>query len=161
MIAPPSKARDSPNRRVHVIVIGIGFSELPHLANFWAGFMAAPRFMLVEDDPLLGMLIADWLGEFGCIVLGPLGNAKLALEALAREGATLDGALLDVTLREGGDSYAIADALTLSGIPFVFVTGHGIGELPRRYRQSPLLTKPFQPDDLLRMVEQLVERGAS
>lgn len=121
----------------------------------------APRLLLVEDDFLLGMLMGDWLGEFGCVVLGPLGNVALALDTIAREGEALDGALLDVTLREDGDSYAIADALTLRGIPFAFVTGHGVGGLAPRHRQTPILTKPFQLDELQNIVGLLVRRRAS
>jgi CheY-like chemotaxis protein len=101
------------------------------------------------------MLIGDWLRELGCEVVGPAENVARALEFIEAEGEALDAAMLDVTLREG-ESYAIADALKLRGIPFAFVTGHGVGGLAAGYRNAPLLDKPFMPDDLRQMVARLV-----
>lgn len=112
------------------------------------------RLLLVDDDPLLGMLIGDWLSEIGCEVVGPAENVPKALDLVASEGEALDGALLDVTLREG-DSYAVAEALGLRGIPYAFVTGHGVGGLAPAYRNALILTKPFLAEDLQLIVNRL------
>lgn len=115
----------------------------------------APRLLLVDDDPILAILVADWLTEGGCEVLGPARTVAAALEIVEREGDALDGALLDVAL-ERGDSYPVADALALNGIPFAFVTGHGLGGVAPDYRDAPLLAKPFQFEDLQRTIDRLV-----
>ncbi len=114
-----------------------------------------PRLLLVDDDPILAILVADWLAECGCEVVGPARSVKTALELVEKEGAALDGALLDVVL-ESGDSYPVADALALQGVPYAFVTGHGLGGLAPAYRNAPILTKPFQSEDLQRMIDRLV-----
>ena len=115
----------------------------------------APRLLLVDDDPILALLLADWLGECGCDVVGPAQTVKAALELVEKEGGALDGALLDLAV-QGGDSYPVADALALNGVPFAFVTGHGLGSLAPGYRNAPVLTKPFQFEDLQRMIDRLV-----
>ncbi|MDI9847245.1 response regulator [Rhodoblastus sp. 17X3] len=115
----------------------------------------ARRLLVVDDDPILAFLVAEWLMEIGCEVVGPARSVPAALELVEREGVALDGALLDVAL-EGEDSYPIADALALYGVPYAFVTGHGIGGLAPGYRDAPALTKPFQFEDLQRMIDGLI-----
>jgi CheY-like chemotaxis protein len=115
----------------------------------------APRLLLVDDDPILAFLVADWLSESGCEVVGPARTVKAALELVEKEGGALDGALLDVAL-DSGDSYPVADALALLGVPYAFVTGHGLGGLAPAYRHAPVLTKPFQSEDLQRIIDRLV-----
>ncbi len=115
----------------------------------------APRLLLVDDDPILAILVADWLSESGCEVVGPARTVKAALELVEKEGEALDGALLDVAL-DRGDSYPVADALALLGVPYAFVTGHGLGGLAPGYRDVPVLTKPFQSEDLQRTIDRLV-----
>jgi CheY-like chemotaxis protein len=118
-----------------------------------------PRLLLVDDDPILAILVADWLSEFGCEVVGPARTVEAALQLVEQEGEALDGALLDVAL-DCGDSYPVADALALNDIPFAFVTGHGLGGVAPDYRAAPVLTKPFQFEDLQRTIENLVSLRA-
>lgn len=115
----------------------------------------APRLLLVDDDPILAILVADWLSECGCEVVGPARTVAAALQLVEMEGEKLDGALLDVAL-DTGDSYPVADALALTGIPYAFVTGHGLGGIAPDYRDAPLLAKPFQFDDLQRTIDRLM-----
>ncbi len=119
----------------------------------------APRILLVDDEPLLSMLIGDLLSEFGCDVVGPADTVEAAVALIEAEGEALDGALLDVALRKG-DSYPIAETLGLRGVPYAFVTGHGVGGLAPAFRSALTLSKPFTPDDLQEIVARLVaERG--
>jgi CheY-like chemotaxis protein len=105
------------------------------------------------------MLIGDWLNEIGCEVVGPAESVAKALAVIETEGSALDGALLDVTLREG-DSYEIADALALLGVPYAFVTGHGVGGLAPAYRKALVLSKPFMPEDLQKIIARMLEPRA-
>jgi len=46
--------------------------------------------------------------------------------------------------------------LARRGIPFVFATGYGERGIPERHRSSPVLQKPFQPDELKRILEDIM-----
>ncbi len=100
------------------------------------------RILVVEDEPLVAMLIEDLLEAEGCVVIGPAPRVADALRLAATE--RLDGALLDVSL-DGETAYPVADALKASGVPFAFVTGRGAGGLIEAHRGSPLILKPFDP----------------
>jgi CheY-like chemotaxis protein len=65
---------------------------------------------------------------------------------MARD-ADIDAAVLDVNLN-GQDSFAAAEILYERSIPFVFATGYGSDGITDRFRDAPVLTKPFQRDDL-------------
>ncbi len=105
------------------------------------------RLLIVEDETILALLVEDLLGEMGCRVLGPAGSVTAALALLDAED--IDAALLDIDLGPGGDGCAVADALAARNVPFAFVTGSDMSELPREYRDRPTLQKPF-PAGLLR-----------
>jgi DNA-binding NtrC family response regulator len=114
----------------------------------------APRILVADDDALLGMLIGDWLNEAGCDIVGPAESVASALDLVEIEGDRLDGALIDLQLVDG-DSYPLADALARRGVPYAFVTGHGVSGLAPAYRHALTLSKPFMIEDLQVMVERL------
>jgi DNA-binding NarL/FixJ family response regulator len=96
--------------------------------------------LLVEDESLIRMMVADMLMELGHEVAGEAGDLASGL-ALARSAAC-DAAILD--LRLGRDSSeAIAEALRLRNIPFVFASGYGADGVPDRFKGLPVLQKPF------------------
>ena len=98
------------------------------------------RILVVDDEPLIASLIADWLLELEYEVAGPANNA---LEALQIAGQTrLDAALLDVTLGSG-DSFSLAEALLAKGVAVAFMTGHDARNLPEKFKRTPVLGKPF------------------
>ena len=109
----------------------------------------ARQVLVVEDEELVAMMLADMLQELDCAVLGPAGELTEAL-ALARDGA-LDAALLDVSLR-GTASFPVAEALQARGIPFAFMSGYGEKDFPPAFREVPRLAKPFDLPDLQRVL---------
>ena len=115
------------------------------------------NILVVDDEPLIAMMIADWLGELGCRVVGPVGTVADAL-ALIGEGG-LDGVLLDVTLR-GEESFAIADRAQAEGLPVGFITGRSRADLPARLVDAVLLSKPFQFEDLKTVLDKLLSSGS-
>lgn len=106
------------------------------------GALAGLRILIVEDEPLVGMLEEDLLREEGCEVVGPATNVRQALALVAAE--RLDGAVLDVNL--GAEQvFPVADALALAGVPFIFVTGYGQHGVTGVHIGRPMLQKPFKP----------------
>jgi DNA-binding response OmpR family regulator len=110
------------------------------------------RILLVEDDPLIGLLLSEWLDELGC---APVGPARSAGEALALLDGGIDAAVLDVSLHDG-DSFAVAAALRARGVPFAFASGHGAERIALEFRDAPLIPKPFDYDGVEAVVRGLV-----
>lgn len=107
---------------------------------------------------LIGMLLEDMLQELGHVVVGVTPRVNEALEAVGRE--TFDVAILDVHLN-GQSVFPVAEALSARGIPFVFATGYGERGLPEKYRDRPILQKPFAKDDLERMLNAMPVKPAA
>lgn len=99
-----------------------------------------PRILVVDDEPLISMMVEDWLTELGCEVVGPVRSVADGIELAT--AAALDGAILDIRLGDG-DSYPLARALLIRGIPFAFATGQGDGSLNSEFEGQPILVKPF------------------
>jgi CheY-like chemotaxis protein len=104
------------------------------------------KLLLVEDDALVRMLLADMLGEIGYTVAAEAASVDEALEATRK--TDFDLAILDADL-QGRSVSPVADALVARDIGFVFVTGYGDHGL-FAYRDRPTLKKPFQIDALKR-----------
>lgn len=99
-----------------------------------------PRILVVDDEPLISMLVENWLTELGCEVVGPASSVEEGLNFA--DSAGLDGAILDVKLGNQ-DSYPVANALQAKGVPFAFATGDsGIGD-ETGFDNPLLLSKPF------------------
>src|SRR5712671_793797 len=107
----------------------------------------AKRILVVEDEPMILMLLEYMLGELGYTVAAEAARIEEALEAT--KNADFDVAILDANLK-GEPTSPVADALVARGTPFVFATGYD--ELPKPYRDRPTLRKPFQIDGLKGML---------
>ena len=99
------------------------------------------RVLVVEDESLVAMLLETILEDMGCTPVGPASNIDEG-EAMARDTAELDAALLDVNVA-GRHVFPVAEALRARGVPFVFSTGYGEGGLPDEWRGNPTIQKPF------------------
>jgi PAS domain S-box-containing protein len=117
--------------------------------------LAGRRFLVVEDEPLIGLDIVAGLEDAQAQVEGPIGTVKEAIEIIER--SALDGALLDANLR-GRPVDDIAAALTRRNVPFVFVTGHGPEGLPQAFQGVPILGKPCSRRQVLDAAAQLVTK---
>jgi CheY-like chemotaxis protein len=110
------------------------------------------RILIVEDEMLVAMNIEDMLLESGHEVAGIASRLEPAL-ALAQDGC-FDVAMLDVNLA-GDRSFPVADLLIARGIPFLFATGYGVDGIEEKYRDRPVLQKPFRARELADAVEAL------
>ena len=101
--------------------------------------------MLIEDDYMVARAIVRMLGQLGIVVVGPVGSVTQATELA--ETADFDFALLDLNL-QGVQAYTVADILLRRKTPFAFLTGYDKADIREKYRNVPLLEKPFNVDDL-------------
>jgi PAS domain S-box-containing protein len=101
--------------------------------------------MLVEDESIVAMMMAEALTTLGFKVVGPCTNLGDAMSAAARQ--PIAAAILDIRLGEEL-VYPLADDLAARGIPFVFVSGYGLESLNPRYRTTPVLQKPVDVEAL-------------
>jgi DNA-binding response OmpR family regulator len=116
--------------------------------------MTASRILVVEDEFLIGLHLADILEDAGYEVVGPAATVAEALDIAGR--TALDGAVLDGNLN-GERCDPVADSLHVNGVPFLFVTGYTREALPARFREeTPVLPKPVNGADLIRCVGRLL-----
>jgi len=113
------------------------------------------RVLVIEDEAVIAEQIQWFLEDEGMIVAGPFDNLSDALAGVAMGGFEL--ALVDINLA-GEDSYPVVDKLVESGILLILMSGYTCEELPAAYTAHPCLTKPFEPQALLDMIEQVVGR---
>jgi CheY-like chemotaxis protein len=104
------------------------------------------RILIVEDSDFLAVDLELTLSELGHVTwVAP--NVRLALAHIANH--ELDVSILDLSLDTGESALVVADALTKSAIPFVFLTARSRRSLPQRFGDVQLLSKPYELDKLL------------
>lgn len=106
------------------------------------------RVLIIEDDPLIAMDIAQIVREMGHTVCGTAARKDEAL-AVARE--TRPGLVLaDIQLKDGDTGVETVQELLKSvTVPVVFVTGFPEKLLTGdRIEPTFLVTKPFDPETL-------------
>lgn len=104
------------------------------------------RVLVVEDDPLLALDLADELSRAGLDVLGPATTVARALD-LIKEGAC-DAAVLDVHL--GLElSTLVAQRLQALRVPFVVLTGYSSEQLSPEFGRAAVMSKPARAEELL------------
>ncbi len=119
--------------------------------------MAGKRVLIIEDEPLIGMVLMDFLQDAGCEIVGPAQSFDKA-KALACEGL-IDAALVDGNLA-GRPVDEIAAALCARRIPFAFVTGYGREALPIGFENAPIVEKPFTQEQVMTTLNRLLSNVA-
>jgi CheY-like chemotaxis protein len=109
--------------------------------------------LLVEDDPLIREFVVDALRDAGYHVIHA-SNGEEALAWCKRHAADL--LVTDIRLPGEIDGWQIAQRCREHnpGLPVIYATGFSPTE-PRPVPGSRLLRKPFHPDEVVRMVEEL------
>jgi CheY-like chemotaxis protein len=135
-------------------------SGSPQAETLVDGHASAPplqgvRILVVEDEALIAEDLRETLETAGCVVVGPCPQVREAVaEAL---GGRIDGAILDRNLKNQS-SEPVAEALRRRGVPFVVVSGYADTGLPEHFSDVPLLAKPFQRGELIRVLAQEIGR---
>jgi CheY-like chemotaxis protein len=103
------------------------------------------RILLVEDEALIALMLEDMVEGMGCAVTGVAPRVDLGLSMA--ENGHFDVAILDVNVA-GENVEPVAVRLNERGIPFVFATGYGEAGVPLRFRDRPVVSKPFRSEQL-------------
>jgi DNA-binding response OmpR family regulator len=106
---------------------------------------APVRVLLVEDEALIALMLEDMVEDLGWAVTGLAARVSLGV-TLAATGE-FDLAILDVNVA-GENIEPVAETLAGRGIPFIFATGYGEAGVPWRYRDRPVVAKPFRSEQL-------------
>jgi CheY-like chemotaxis protein len=114
--------------------------------------MESLRVLVVEDNAVIGMLLAEMLTAMGHRVCGVEATQSGAVEAAARWRPDL--MIVDAELEEGNGFQAISVILTTGPMPHVFMSGTVLGIGPAH---SSVLQKPFGEKDLMRAIERATE----
>ena len=110
------------------------------------------RVMIVEDDPVVAMVVEDTLQGMG---LETLVNLSL-LDALTElEASDIDAALIDMGLR-GESARPIVLALIAREIPFVVMSGTDQPKLTAEFPQIRIVLKPLSVQSLEQIVLELL-----
>lgn len=117
------------------------------------GPLAGRKVLVVEDEALVSMLLEDMLEDLGCKIVGPAMRMREALALAHDEGEAIDLAILDVNLA-GERSFPVAEALMARGVAFVLATGYDDSSIDERWRDRPVLRKPFLPQQLERALRE-------
>jgi DNA-binding response OmpR family regulator len=106
-----------------------------------AGTGRALQLLIVEDELVISMFLEDMVRDAGWQVVGPAHDLERALE-LAKN-SEFDCAVLDIILKDGHRSLAVATALRERGISFIFATGLSAVKYRAGFEDVPVLHKPF------------------
>ena len=119
--------------------------------------VGAKRIMVVEDDPVVAMLVEDMVRDMGHEVLINLTLDQAMFEIEAGE---IDAVLLDMHLR-GEDGRPILLELLARKIPFLVLSGSDQSALKSEFPQIRIVAKPFNKVALEDAVRELLGRPAS
>jgi DNA-binding response OmpR family regulator len=106
--------------------------------------------LVIEDEPLIAMMIEDFVDLLGHDIAGTADSVEGALQAIQQ--TKFDVAILDVHLRDGV-CWPVADALTAASKPFVVASGGFVEPPPERHVGARQLSKPFTLDGVRAVLE--------
>jgi CheY-like chemotaxis protein len=113
--------------------------------------MAGARsILIVEDEPLIAMMLEDFLDSLGHKVRGTCDNVQCALDEVEKGG--FDLAILDVNLK-GENVWPVATKLREKKVPFVIATGGHVDPPPPEFNDAPVIEKPYTVDRVTPAIE--------
>jgi DNA-binding NtrC family response regulator len=115
--------------------------------------MAALRILVIEDDVMIGMLLAEVLETMGHHVCGVESTEADAVAAAAR--CCPDLMIVDVWLADGNGVSAVAEILRAGPMPHFFVSGDIT--LARTLKpDAEVIQKPFREQDLVLAIDRAI-----
>lgn len=111
------------------------------------------RFLVAEDETIIAMLLEDVIESCGGIVMATATSCDEARVALSTY--KLDAMILDARLRDGS-SEDIVTVATGRNVAVLVCTGSAPQALPPAFRNLPVLSKPWQRDELVDALGKLI-----
>jgi len=118
----------------------------------------ARSILIVEDEPLIAMMLEDFLVSLGHEVSGNCDSVSSALREI--EKCEFDLAILDINLK-GESVWPVASALRNKGTPFVLATGGHVDPPPAEFASVPTIEKPYTIDRVTPIIEAVLARTDS
>ena len=113
------------------------------------------RVLLVEDEFFVSKVLAMDLRQAGYEVVGPYATVADAMSAV--QSQTFDGAILDINLK-GQLVYPVAEELVRRQMPFMFLTGYAVINMPGQFRVYQRVAKPTNRTVLLGEIKTMLSR---
>ncbi len=120
--------------------------------------MQSLRVLVIEDDALIAMMLAEVLRDMGHKICAIAATAAEAVVAARQEPPDL--VLSDVKLGKGNGIDAVEEILRGKPVPHMFMTGDAT-ELKLRLPDAVAIRKPFSRDALARAIEKALTATAS
>jgi len=111
--------------------------------------MKALRILVVEDDAMIGMLLAEMLLEMGHDVCAVEATEAGAVTAAAR--FIPDLMIVDVQLGDGSGVSAVEEILRTGFVPHIFASGDN-SRIRALRPDAVAILKPFRESDLVRAI---------
>jgi DNA-binding response OmpR family regulator len=105
--------------------------------------MGQRSILVVEDEPLIAMMLEDFLESLGHSVIATCESVSDALAQADKGG--FDLAILDVNLK-GESVWPVATKLRENNVPFVIATGGHVDPPPAEFANVPVIEKPYTVD---------------
>ena len=105
--------------------------------------MSGRSILVVEDEPLIAMMLEDFLETLGHTVHASCESVADAVAEAEKGG--FDVAILDVNLN-GETAWPVARTLRDKQIPFVLATGGHVEPPPPEFANVPVIEKPYTVD---------------
>jgi CheY-like chemotaxis protein len=104
--------------------------------------------LVVEDELLVRLDIAEYLENAGCLVLEARSSAEAV--AMCRDGKGVNVLLTDINLDGSGSGWDVAEALRAAqpDMGVVYVSGNS-ADHSRRVHGSLFFNKPYRSSDIL------------
>lgn len=118
--------------------------------------MSKKSVLIVEDEPLIAMMLEDFLETLGHRVAGTCESLDEAI-AMVDEGG-FDLAIIDVQLKDGQQVWPLADRLAAAGTPYIIATGGHVEPPPEQHADAPVLSKPYTIEAIGPALEQACAR---
>lgn len=109
------------------------------------------QILIVEDEPLISMILEDFLEELGHRVVASCETVGEARDAVASGGFEL--AIVDVNLKNES-IWPVATMLIERGVPFVLATGGHVDQPPRQFAKVPMMQKPYTIERVASVIDE-------
>jgi CheY-like chemotaxis protein len=122
--------------------------------DVWKAPMTSLRVIVVEDDVMIGVLLAEMLEEMGHSVCTVAVTEAEAVKAAARDKPDL--MMVDVALGQGSGILAMDKILRSRFVMHFFMSGN-VAKVRAQRPDAAVLEKPFQEKQLKCAIEQALE----